>query len=241
MSTPDLKRDIEAVLVSLQALVEESPSPSRAEGVAQVARLGSLVQPLLEPQPRAPEATTTEESGASASRHGVGHAEATDEISTRLVEVLNQILAALEALRSLTAELEKVDARRLVDTVTELSASLTAVRTRQEDRAVRGAVMAFSPLAHDIDELASDRNPVLSDAALVLQEKLERAFAANGVIRFVPRVGQPFDKDRHKAIESLTTSAPDQDRVIAEVHRRGYEHGGQLLSPAVVTIYKIEA
>lgn len=100
--------------------------------------------------------------------------------------------------------------------------------------------MAFAPLAHDIDEMTLDRNTSVSEIGEVLREKIERAFAESGVLRFKPREGDPYDEDRHKVANSLITSQPEQDRAIAHIHRLGYETAGQVLSPALVTIFKFE-
>jgi len=156
------------------------------------------------------------------------------------VAAAEQIASATGTLATLAEELQKTGLRRLVDAVSHLSSTITALRVRQEERSVHTAVMAFAAVAHDVDDLVLAPNSVVSDIGKVLQEKLERAFAESGVLRFQPQEGMPYDKDRHKAIDSLKPLEPLQDRSVAQVHRRGYEHGGQVLSPALVTIYRTE-
>lgn len=201
-------------LHGLQRMVELLP----AERHEEARRLVQSIASLLEPGSGGPNAADSAEPGPS---------------------TLGAIQEAAATLAGIREELEHAEVRRLVDAVAHLSATLTATRTRQEERSVQVAAMAFAALAHDIDELVLHHEPHVSEMALVLQEKIERAYAESGIVRFAPRVGQIYDKARHKAIDTVATDREQEDRTIGAVHRRGYERREQILSPALVTIKKL--
>lgn len=69
--------------------------------------------------------------------------------------------------------------------------------------------------------------------------QLENIFSQHNIVSF-GEAGDDFDPHRHEAVEIVETSKSEEDGVIAEVLRRGYLCGENVLRPAQVKIFKNE-
>lgn len=73
---------------------------------------------------------------------------------------------------------------------------------------------------------------LLESVHLELTEVLER----QGVLRYDPAPGEPFDRARHRAVATEDTDRAEADRTVAAARRAGYEHDGAVLRPADVVV-----
>ena len=71
-------------------------------------------------------------------------------------------------------------------------------------------------------------------------DSVKDALEDNGVVTYLPEVGDPFDPRRHRQVKSVATPDPGLDGQVAAVRKAGYLdiEAGSLLSPAEVTLYK---
>lgn len=80
----------------------------------------------------------------------------------------------------------------------------------------------------------------LLDPASVLSQRLGAALSSGGVQELIP-IGQPFDPNRHRAVETASTTDPASADRIAEVQRVGYRDAQNTIRPPDVVVYRLEA
>ena len=109
---------------------------------------------------------------------------------------------------------------------------------------IRAALMV--PL-RDVIRLADDimrmlMTDTLASADLgVIATVLNEILARQGVIRFEPALGAPFDSKLQEALGAVTSTDPTQDRTVAEVRLPGYRHEtGTLVRPASVLVWRFQ-
>lgn len=128
--------------------------------------------------------------------------------------------------------------------LSEAQADLALVRHRaQEDisRTHKYAIEAFARALLAVkDNLetslcieTSDR-PAFKEGIALIHKQLASAFEAYGIGEINPQIGQPFDPARHRLASPV--AAHQGDGSVAEVCEKGYEIGGRLLRPAVVSV-----
>lgn len=69
--------------------------------------------------------------------------------------------------------------------------------------------------------------------------QLEGALKEHGITRFSPESGDQFDPNLHEPMQTLETSAKNEDNTIAEVCQSGYTHGETVIRPARVIVKKL--
>jgi len=74
----------------------------------------------------------------------------------------------------------------------------------------------------------------LADGLRAVLEQIEAVFARRGVTR-IGAVGEPFDPERHEAIDVRTTDEVE-DRTVLEVARSGFAVRDRVLRPAQVVV-----
>jgi molecular chaperone GrpE len=97
------------------------------------------------------------------------------------------------------------------------------------------ALLEWLEVVDTVDRALAQRpeNP-LRDALRALLDQMESILARAGVTR-VGEPGEPFDPNRHEAVEVRETDeAPD--RTVVEVLRSGYARGDRILRPAQVVV-----
>jgi molecular chaperone GrpE len=82
--------------------------------------------------------------------------------------------------------------------------------------------------------LRSDHDSAGSDGMRSVLDQMEAILARQGVER-IGAAGEPFDPERHEAIE-VRTSEDLPDRTVVDVVRSGFAIGGRTLRPALVVV-----
>jgi molecular chaperone GrpE len=77
--------------------------------------------------------------------------------------------------------------------------------------------------------------PIVEGVEMVLRSLLD-LLKAQGVTQLIS-VGQPFDPQRHEAVDQIVSSQHPANTVVNEFHR-GYQIGERVLRPARVTVAK---
>lgn len=68
--------------------------------------------------------------------------------------------------------------------------------------------------------------------------QLERALKEHGVERYTPSEGDEFDPSLHEPMQTLATSAQEEDNTVAGVFQSGYTLGRTVIRPARVSVKK---
>lgn len=152
-------------------------------------------------------------------------------------EFRDNVEAALGQLNSKLAE-----SQRLLDRQTELTQRLHA-----ENQSLRAGELrdAQLPFVRDLIRLCDDLERMLAVASesaadlTMVQESLVDLLARNGVQRFGPEQGEPFDPQLHTAAGTDPTDREELDKAIAEVVRSGYRwESGEVIRAAEVRAYR---
>jgi molecular chaperone GrpE len=140
-----------------------------------------------------------------------------------------------------TAELE-AEIARLEDRFKRALADLDNYRKRAAKEIERRTAEAGDALLTDWLEvadsveraLAMDADGPVGDGLRAVRDQIEATLARQNVQR-LGDPGEPFDPDRHEAVDVRpTTDAPD--RTVVDVVRSGYAHDGRVLRPALVVV-----
>lgn len=70
-----------------------------------------------------------------------------------------------------------------------------------------------------------------------IRVQLEQLLATQGLEEIPASAGEPFDPRIHEAVATIPTETPEDHGLIAELVRKGYTFKGNVLRPAVVTVY----
>lgn len=152
-------------------------------------------------------------------------------------EFRDNVEAALGRLDSKLAE-----SQRLLDRQTELTERLHA-----ENQSLRAGELreAQLPFVRDLIRLCDDLERMLAVASesaadlTMVRESLIDVLARNGVQRFGPEQGEPFDPQLHTAAGTDPTDREELDRAVAEVVRGGYRwDSGEVIRAAEVRAYR---
>src|SRR5262249_35570331 len=163
---------------------------------------------------------------------------------------LEVIVDESDKLREQIAALEK-DKKDTYDRLLRTAADLDNFRKRSrkdaDDARQKGKEEALAAILPGMDNLeralaaasaGSGVEALLEGVKLVLRafqsglEKLD--------VRSFDSVGQPFDPARHEAIAQVETAAQPPGTIVTEM-QRGYQMGGKLLRPALVTVARAPA
>jgi molecular chaperone GrpE len=79
-----------------------------------------------------------------------------------------------------------------------------------------------------------DAEGPLGDGLRAVRDQIEATLDRQNVER-IGNVGEPFDPDRHEAVDVRPT-ADVPDRSVVEVVRSGYARDGRVLRPALVAV-----
>lgn len=71
--------------------------------------------------------------------------------------------------------------------------------------------------------------------------QLESALKENGVTRFKPQQGDPFDPDKHEPMQTVASNKKNEDNTIHECYQSGFEMKGTTIRPARVAVRKFES
>jgi len=147
------------------------------------------------------------------------------------------LLSALDTIRDeLRTALAKADCSgELID---RLDRENRALRTREDERRLRGVLKSFIPIFDDLRavRLAAPDETRANFAAFEAQalEHLRR----HGLDEFEPAPGEPFDSRRAEAVARIETGDAAAEMTVAEVVRLGFEHGDNVVRPAAVKVYR---
>jgi molecular chaperone GrpE len=140
-----------------------------------------------------------------------------------------------------TAELE-AEVARLEDRFKRALADLDNYRKRSSKEIERRTTEAADALLADWLEVADsveraramDADGPLGEGLRAVGDQIEATLARQRVQR-IGRPGEPFDPDRHEAVDVRpATDVPD--RTIVGVVRSGYTRDGRVLRPALVVV-----
>ena len=174
-----------------------------------------------------PEETLDPELAPEAQVHA-GSAGETSAPDSNAEELAQQLADSQEKLAYLAAELEnykRLTQRRLKD-----EHDRTAKRTFEQLLPALDTfdmAMQYADKAKSVDELKTGLNFVAQQMATALQ---------NAGIEAIPAVGQPFDPQKHEAIEEVESDQSSGN--VAQEVQRGYLYDGAVLRPARVKVAK---
>jgi molecular chaperone GrpE len=162
-----------------------------------------------------------------------GPAEAPDSIIEKLQAQIadkDKELAELKD-RYLRALAENENARKRIRQQSEESVRL------QRENLLRELLPVVDNLERAVDAARGGGNgkPIVEGVEMVLRSLLD-FLKAQGVTQLTS-IGQPFDPQRHEAVDQIESSRHPPNTVVNEFHR-GYQIGDRLLRPARVAVAK---
>ena len=140
-----------------------------------------------------------------------------------------------------TAELE-AEIARLEDRFKRAVADLDNYRKRATKEIARRTAEAtdaqladWLQVADSVERaLAMDAEGPIGDGLRAVREQIETTLDRQHVQR-IGEVGEPFDPDRHEAVD-VRPSTDVPDRSVVELVRSGYAREGRVLRPALVAV-----
>ena len=107
----------------------------------------------------------------------------------------------------------------------------------QRENLLRELLPVVDNLERAVDAARDGGNgkPIVEGVEMVLRNMLD-FLKTHGVIQLAS-VGQPFDPQRHEAVDQIESSDHPPNTVVNELHR-GYQIGDRLLRPARVAVAK---
>ena len=122
----------------------------------------------------------------------------------------------------------------------EFENSRRRLETRHADALLRAServVFELLPVVDDLERAIDHvtvESPELAEGIVAVLRKLLGVMEKEGVAQIDP-LGQPFDADRHHAVQMQEDSEVDDHTVVA-VFQKGYEMHGRVLRPAMVVV-----
>jgi molecular chaperone GrpE len=111
-----------------------------------------------------------------------------------------------------------------------------AEREREQQAAVRGLLLDFLDVLDAVDRLLRGGGGATRPNLRALRRQLVTVFNRHGV-RFFSSRNQPFDPERHEAVEARVDPAQVAGTVVDEV-RAGCEWNGELLRTAHAVVVR---
>jgi molecular chaperone GrpE len=107
----------------------------------------------------------------------------------------------------------------------------------QRENLLRDLLPIVDNLERAVDAARGGGNgqPIVEGVEMVLRSLLD--FLKTHGVTQLTSVGQPFDPQRHEAVDQIESSQHPPNTVVNEFHR-GYQIGNRLLRPARVTVAK---
>ena len=69
-----------------------------------------------------------------------------------------------------------------------------------------------------------------------IYSQLIGALENNGITLIEPKVGEPFDTQRHESIATVPTDKESENHTVADVVQKGYSLHGKIVQPAKVKL-----
>lgn len=147
---------------------------------------------------------------------------AIDERLTRTIDQLQRLQAEFDNYRKRTLrERQEWQRRAQADLLTRL---LPVLDDFDRARAHLGAVEAGSPV----------------EGLVLVLKRLEDAISQSGLVKLTDQPGDPFDPERHEAVQASPSSEIEEGRILL-VFESGYAFEGQVLRPSKVKVSSGEA
>ena len=149
-------------------------------------------------------------------------AAADDERLTRTIDQLQRLQAEFDNYRKRTLrERQEWQRRAQADLLTRL---LPVLDDFDRARAHLGMVEAGSPV----------------EGLVLVLKRLEDAISQSGLVKLTDQPGDPFDPERHEAVQASPSSEIEEGRILM-VFESGYAFEGQVLRPSKVKVSSGEA
>jgi molecular chaperone GrpE len=142
--------------------------------------------------------------------------------------------APTEELEAEIARLEDRFKRALADLDNYRKRSTKEIARRTAE-ATDAQLVDWLQVADSVERaLAMDADGPLGDGLRAVRDQIEATLERQHVER-IGEVGEPFDPDRHEAVD-VRPSTEVPDRSVVEVVRSGYARDGRVLRPALVAV-----